>query len=630
MVTSNFSKQSPVDLARETFRQLSVSKTPPTPDAYKKLYNEIAGITDKNEHGISAQKHIDELESILHSLATNLALEGNEYADVGRRLTAAAEKRDWTNYIHELHGFTEKLFLHNSAHALPAASSNLTSINTTLPATSTSDANQLILIKDLLTRTLSLALPSLLHTAPELSQESETLSSLLKKALTEKEFSEIGSRLKNLCFKIENVPANFPSPTVKKAEPMLTSLVDDSSVQLVPLVSKLLSQTLSLAVSTLLQSNATLLAISDKLADEVKMAKSIDDFHQIETRLKDLCYKITLKGDDDSEQLQLLLSLFKLLLENVSSLLDDDSWLQGQVVVIQELISGNINYRSLLEAIKNLKEVVYKQSVLKDSITQNKTSVRQLINLFVDRLSVFASTTGNYHEKITIHTKKITSSTSQEDINKILNDLLFDTIHVQTEAEQAHTLMISAQKEVAEAEARIIELEKKLAEMSEQVHEDHLTGSLNRRGFSEILERETARADRRHTSLCLSMLDIDNFKKINDSFGHGAGDNALIHLVNIAKKTLRSMDIVTRYGGEEFAIVMPETSLKEATETMIRVQRELTKHFFMADSERVVITFSAGVAERHPAETQESLIVRADKAMYQAKMAGKNRVIHAE
>ena len=90
------------------------------------------------------------------------------------------------------------------------------------------------------------------------------------------------------------------------------------------------------------------------------------------------------------------------------------------------------------------------------------------------------------------------------------------------------------------------------------------------------------------------------------------------------------MDVVARYGGEEFAIIMPETSLKDGADTMMRVQRELTRHFFMAGEERILITFSAGVAERHPTEDQQTLIIRADKAMYKAKTTGKNRVITAE
>jgi diguanylate cyclase len=97
-----------------------------------------------------------------------------------------------------------------------------------------------------------------------------------------------------------------------------------------------------MAVGSLLQNEKVLFTSTESLATEVKAAKTMDDFVHIETRLKDLYFKIALQGDDASEQLQLLLSLFKLLLENVSSLLDEDNWLRGQVIVIQELITGEI------------------------------------------------------------------------------------------------------------------------------------------------------------------------------------------------------------------------------------------------------------------------------------------------
>jgi len=183
---------------------------------------------------------------------------------------------------------------------------------------------------------------------------------------------------------------------------------------------------------------------------------------------------------------------------------------------------------------------------------------------------------------------------------------------------------------VIEAENKIKELEKKLAHMSELVREDQLTGSLNRRGMDDIYEREAERADRRNSPLCVAMLDLDNFKKLNDTYGHAAGDEALVHLVRIVKQTLRSIDMIARFGGEEFVIIMPETELEEAAQAMTRVQRELTKHFFTSDEKRLFITFSAGVALRAPRETQDALIKRADKAMYAAKKAGKNRVVMAE
>jgi diguanylate cyclase len=148
--------------------------------------------------------------------------------------------------------------------------------------------------------------------------------------------------------------------------------------------------------------------------------------------------------------------------------------------------------------------------------------------------------------------------------------------------------------------------------------------------MDETFERELNRADRSQSPMCVALLDIDNFKKLNDTLGHQAGDQALIHLARVIKECLRPADNVARYGGEEFVIILPDTPLKEGIEAVERLQREMTKKFFLNNNERVLVTFSAGVALRQSGEDQEELVGRADKAMYKAKTTGKNRVVAAE
>ena len=123
------------------------------------------------------------------------------------------------------------------------------------------------------------------------------------------------------------------------------------------------------------------------------------------------------------------------------------------------------------------------------------------------------------------------------------------------------------------------------------------------------------------------MLDIDNFKKLNDTLGHATGDQALTHLATVARECMRPQDTLARYGGEEFVILLPDTPLDKGVEAMTRLQRELTKRFFMAGAEKVLITFSAGVAQLVSDESGAEAIKRADQAMYLAKRAGKNRVV---
>jgi diguanylate cyclase len=205
-----------------------------------------------------------------------------------------------------------------------------------------------------------------------------------------------------------------------------------------------------------------------------------------------------------------------------------------------------------------------------------------------------------------------------------------DTKTMQLDALRAHENFKQSQGEVVEAEKRIQELTDELHQMSEVAHQDYLTGTLNRRGMDEAFEREFSRSERSGSPISVALLDIDHFKKLNDTLGHDAGDEALVHLAKVVKSALRPTDVLARYGGEEFVIILPATDQAEGIAVMTRVQRELTKNFFMHNNERTLITFSAGVAQRKGQQTPEEVIKRADTALYSAKHAGRNRVLAAD
>ena len=205
-----------------------------------------------------------------------------------------------------------------------------------------------------------------------------------------------------------------------------------------------------------------------------------------------------------------------------------------------------------------------------------------------------------------------------------------DTRSMQVDMTRYRDEIVEARRNAEQAQGKVRKLEAELEHVSEQVSQDQLTGVLNRRGLDEAMQREMARAERRKSGLCVAVLDLDNFKKLNDTYGHQAGDDALIHLTKVVRKTLRPTDTVARYGGEEFIILFSETDLEQAVLVMRRLQRELTKRFFLHNNERLLITFSAGVAMLAPGESQDAVFARADKAMYQAKVQGKNRVVSAE
>ncbi|MDO8988642.1 MAG: diguanylate cyclase [Sideroxyarcus sp.] len=155
---------------------------------------------------------------------------------------------------------------------------------------------------------------------------------------------------------------------------------------------------------------------------------------------------------------------------------------------------------------------------------------------------------------------------------------------------------------------------------------DLLTGVLNRRSFLEVATREISRADRYETRFALVFIDIDHFKLINDNHGHAAGDEALIHFVHVLRRDLREADLLARWGGEEFVILVPEAGLEQGYQLADKLCAEVSCSFFPGTGR---VTCSMGVAERRPGESFEDLCRRADTALYQAKAAGRNRVCRA-
>jgi diguanylate cyclase (GGDEF)-like protein len=153
---------------------------------------------------------------------------------------------------------------------------------------------------------------------------------------------------------------------------------------------------------------------------------------------------------------------------------------------------------------------------------------------------------------------------------------------------------------------------------------DSLTGLFNKRHFDEVFGKEVARAEHAHP-LCLILLDIDHFKRINDSFGHPAGDAVLKHVASTVKNQIRPGDTLCRVGGEEFALVLPQTPLPLAAQAaeLIRAAVEVTVCEVAGTA--IPATVSLGIAELSPRETPEGLYQRSDERLYLAKHSGRNR-----
>ncbi len=393
---------------------------------------------------------------------------------------------------------------------------------------------------------------------------------------------------------------------------------------------EMLAQTIQTGVAPRLSQFPELRDEAILLAQQMRDARDSLAIQGVAKKLKQFWIKLELRNDSDAQVQDGLVRLLRLLVDNISELLLDDKWLMGQMAVIQDIISQPLDSRVLYDAERSFKEVIFKQGNLKHSLMEARTTIKNMMSTFIDRMSEMSTSTGEYHNKIESYAAAISKTEDINQLNLILGDLMKDTRGMQLDMIRSRDELELAHRQVKEAEEKIRQLEKELDQVSELVREDHLTGTLNRRGMEEAFGREMSRADRLKAPLCVSLLDIDHFKRLNDTYGHDAGDDALVHLVRVTKEALRPTDVIARFGGEEFVIILPDTGMDEAVKVMTRVQRHLTKNFFMHDNQRLLITFSAGVALRGTGEDPESMISRADKALYQAKEAGRNRVVPAD
>jgi diguanylate cyclase (GGDEF)-like protein len=208
-------------------------------------------------------------------------------------------------------------------------------------------------------------------------------------------------------------------------------------------------------------------------------------------------------------------------------------------------------------------------------------------------------------------------------------DIIAPLPHQYTQSDVDMLEMFATQAAIAIRNARLYNRIEQIAVT------DELTGLSNRRGFFQLGERELERALRFERALAVLLFDIDHFKRVNDTYGHSAGDEVLRALADCIRQNIRGIDVAGRYGGEEFVLVLPETPLGRAVEIAERLRRSIANCVVPLYSSRdeesctsLTITVSIGVTVLRPEDrTLQGLVDRADQAQYQAKHAGRNRVV---
>lgn len=593
------SLNNPSEIAREALRQLATRRIPPTPENYRKVYLQISGGPDS-----AAETFPDrQIKALISALPAATPAQDRLIGQINR----ASQQKNWNDIIKALTDFVGNDRSSDWRDLLPTLIRQWDNRHAGLTSARKRELLEHVLSgsedpDNVLTRLKSLV--------KSWSQTPLT---------TTKDFA---NEIPEAMAETDAEPAVVAAPPTSRPAPGIETSVGDE-------LRNLLSFTLESVITTQLADSPDLSSQASELAGKVRMATHATSLSALLPELKRFAFRLELLAEDRAELDAGLLHLMQLLIENVSELVVDDRWLHGQIEVVRDIVGHPLSLQSIDDAERRLKEVIYKQSQLKFGLNEAKQALKTMLAGFVDHLAAFAESTSDYHDKIEKCARRISETDDIGQLESVIREVIDETRVIQLNAQRSRDELQLTRQRVAETEARILQLQNELDQTSELVRHDQLTGTLNRRGLEEVFDKELSRASRRKTPLCLAVLDLDDFKKLNDAHGHLAGDAALVHLAGVIRETLRPQDTVSRYGGEEFIILMPDTELEDAQRAMVRLQRELTKQFFLHDNKKLLITFSAGVTQLPPDEDRNTAIRRADELMYHAKKTGKNKVVAA-
>jgi diguanylate cyclase len=310
---------------------------------------------------------------------------------------------------------------------------------------------------------------------------------------------------------------------------------------------------------------------------------------------------------------------------SIADLAEDDSWAKGQCDAMRVKMDEGLSSRGVRAVSELLRNTRERQSQVRVERARARDSLKGLINRMLSELDELGSQTGNFHDSVGRYADVIEKADSLEGLAGVVREMVEESRTVQSLVHQTQSRLQEEHSKASGLTQRVNQLEEEMQRLSDEVCTDQLTQVANRRGLMQAFETERARVERTGATLAIGLLDIDNFKRLNDELGHGAGDEALKSLAALVSKTLRPTDVVARFGGEEFVVLLPETPLDEAQAILTRLQRTLTGGLFMHEQKQVFVTFSAGVTAYRLPERVEDALERADRGMYEAKRTGKNR-----
>ena len=263
-----------------------------------------------------------------------------------------------------------------------------------------------------------------------------------------------------------------------------------------------------------------------------------------------------------------------------------------------------------------LNDIDYQHNSLDKTFETIKDEYKQLA---IESIDSYENSTKNIHSIAKKQHEELKSIEHKDE----------DAIDLDLIKEKFSSLQDHMIQEVERANTQIHQLKEKVRLLEEKSNLDALTKAFNRRALENYLDRLTKKRNIKR-ELHLLMIDIDNFKQINDKYGHVAGDKILVFIAHTLKKTLRDGDKVFRYGGEEFVVILNRIDTQNCIKIAERILNLISSNKLIYKNDTIQVTVSAGGTKFLPGDTPESILERADKALYEAKQAGKNKFISHE
>lgn len=323
-----------------------------------------------------------------------------------------------------------------------------------------------------------------------------------------------------------------------------------------------------------------------------------------------------------------MLDLFAHLVSHLGAVFSGDTAAAAELGSLQQVVRRPLDGARIDLARSVIEPWLRRQAALQRGALEARVTSRDVVGAVMRSLGAFLGHNERFNQALQQDLRRLEVGLDEQQLGELARELLQRGVTLQGHSSELGQQLQRAQQQAEQALQRIRALESELQQASQQLQEDPLTGALNRRGLDVAFARDLMRAQQSARPISVALLDLDHFKKVNDSYGHDFGDEVLRGLVQVARKLVRPGDSIARMGGEEFMVLFPDADAEAASRVVERLLAGFRNRRLLHRStgQRVELSFSAGVAQCDAGEDFGTLYQRADAALRQAKQEGRQRI----